>query len=63
MNTVYLCGHIDGTDCGSGQRAINDFVTDSEEVAKKHVEKYKGSWSQSGFYTAIPFRSSLPNAR
>lgn len=55
---IFICGHIDGVDCGSGQRSVNDFVTDSEDEAKRHIERYQGSWSQSGWYREIPFETN-----
>jgi hypothetical protein len=56
--SAFLCGHTTGIDCGSGQRAFNDFITFDEETAKAHVAKYKGSWSEAGWYVRLPV---LPN--
>lgn len=55
MSVLFLCGHIEGSDCGSGQKIVNDFVTPDEEKAKSHVKSFEGSWTQKGFYTQIKY--------
>ena len=59
LREVWLCGHTDGIDCGSGQRSASDFVTFDEAEAKKHVAKYKGSWTTEGWYRSIPVRAPV----
>lgn len=53
----FLCGHTTGVSCGSGQRDHNDFVTDSEKVAKAHVAEFQGNWDTAGWYREIEFRA------
>jgi len=54
MNVIYLCGHTDGIDCGSGQRNTYDFVTLDKATAETHKSKWKGSWSTEGWYREMP---------
>lgn len=54
MSTIYFCGHVDGIDCGGGQRATYDLATLDKSVAEAHANKWKGSWSTDGFYREMP---------
>jgi len=57
--SALLCGHTTGIDCASGQRAINDFITFDVRIAKQHVEKYKGSWYEAGWFIRLPLLPSV----